>query len=413
MRWKIILPNLLIVLAVGLSGWLYLRHYYNNLFDSQVRHGLERDRNLFIAANQQRAVKFLSTVMARSRSREIEAVFDEWTPEELAAVRQTTAGEPVQEVGEDGAAPVGPTDEELSLIWRRRAHRECDAFRAFLGQDQAGGRFPELIAITDRRGVVISRDVDPNAEPVGHDLTETFPSVARVLQGNAVRDFWYYQSFLLDVAIAPIHNRGNLVGVLLVGYDISNGVAEADRDLFDVNVAYLLRQGDRWNVHSSSVEVGQRRVELQEQISEEQDSINQSMTSRTVSFVTFEVFGEEHIALAGSLSGSDSSVQAGYILLDSVKNVRAPANQSIMVLFFSLAGIVLVVIVGFMLASHFLNPIEAIEEGILRVMDGDLEHRFEVRSSELGGLAYRVNQLVAVLTGEEETQEDESDRPPS
>jgi methyl-accepting chemotaxis protein len=66
----------------------------------------------------------------------------------------------------------------------------------------------------------------------------------------------------------------------------------------------------------------------------------------------------------------------------------------------------LVIVVGFLLGSHFLAPVEQIEEGILRVINGDLEHRFEVRSSEFGGLAYRVNQLVAELTGEEEVEEE-------
>ncbi len=52
--------------------------------------------------------------------------------------------------------------------------------------------------------------------------------------------------------------------------------------------------------------------------------------------------------------------------------------------------------------------VEEIEEGVLRIINGDVTHRFEVRSSEFGGLAYRVNQLVAVLTGEEEETEEES-----
>lgn len=408
MRWKIILPNLIIVLAVGLAGWLYLKSYYTDVFDTQARQTLQRDRNLFIAANQQRAVKFLSSVMARSRRAEVEGVFDRWTDEELRNLRQRQEGAGVEEVAADGAPQEGPTDDELMLIWRNRAYQECQAFRAYLGQDQVGGRTPEIVAITDRQGVVISRDVDPNAEPVGVNLATTYNSVQRALQGNAVRDFWYWHNFLLDVAIAPIHNGGQVVGVLIVGHDISNGVAQADRELFGCDVAYLMQRDESWALHSSSISAGRRRSALREVISAQQEDLTSSMTARTPHYVTIDLTDEEHIALAGNISGSESAVPAGYILLSSVSDVRAPASQPILVLFFAFGGMILVVAIGFFLSSHFLGPVEAIEEGILRIINGDIEHRFEVQSTEFGGLSYRVNQLVAVLTGEEETTEEEN-----
>ena len=165
MRWKIILPNLVVVLSIGVAGWLYLDNYLTNHFDSSAERMLQRDRNLFVAVNQLGAVKFLRTVMARSRSSEVESVFATVGAEELAELRAS---------GENGgeAAAADATDDELRLILRRRAHRECEAFRVFFGQDAGGGRTPEIVAITDRNGLVISRDVNPNAEPVGVNLGE-------------------------------------------------------------------------------------------------------------------------------------------------------------------------------------------------------------------------------------------------
>ncbi len=399
MRWKIILPNLIIVLAVGVAGWIYLQGYYTDVFDERAERALERDRNLFVAANQLRAVKFLRTVMARARNSEVEAVFDPVTEEELAEIRESAE--------EEGEA----TDDDLRLLLRRRAHIECQAFRTFLGRDQAGSRTPELVAITDRNGLVISRDVDPNAEPVGLNLAEQYNSVQRALQGNAVRDIWYWNNFLLDVALAPIQNRGNVEGVLLVGYDISNGVAQADREMFGFEVAYLLQEEvqeeQRWNLHSASIAAGRGRNALRQQIDSQQARLVESINSREPVFLHFDIAGEPHIGLGGILSSTGASVPAGYLLMASVKDVRAPAQEAILVFFFALGGLVLVVAVGFFLGWHFLTPIEQIEEGVLRVINGDLEHRFEVQSSEFGGLAYRVNQLVAELTGEEESEEEE------
>jgi HAMP domain-containing protein len=403
MRLKIILPNLLIVLAVGIAGWLYIQTYYSNFFDDQSRNTLERDRNLFVAVKQLGAVNFLRTAMARSRHAEIEAVFAPATAEELAAVRS------------GGANPETPAnDDELLLILRRRAHSECQAFRAFLGQAEGGGRTPEIIAITDGNGVVISRDVDPNAEPVGVDFSKQYSSVRRALQGNAVHDLWYWNNFLLDVAIAPIHNnQGTVVGALLVGFDISSGEAERDRGMFGADVVYLLQENNQWRLHSSSIAAGARRQSLNQEIARQQPALQQSMQDQEGGgFLSFNVDAVEHIGLAGTLSSTDSSVPAGYLLLKSVNDVRAPAGRAVFVLFFSLLGVLLVGIVGFVLGNHFIKPVEEIEEGVLRIINGDVTHRFEVRSAEFGGLAYRVNQLVAVLTGEEEEAEEEPRREP-
>jgi hypothetical protein len=48
----------------------------------------------------------------------------------------------------------------------------------------------------------------------------------------------------------------------------------------------------------------------------------------------------------------------------------------------------------------------AIEEGLLKIINGAYDYRFDVESDEVGGLSYRINQLVGVLTGEEEENEE-------
>jgi len=63
-----------------------------------------------------------------------------------------------------------------------------------------------------------------------------------------------------------------------------------------------------------------------------------------------------------------------------------------------------------------MRPIEAIEEGVLAVINGRTDLRLETTSAELGGLAFRINQLLNVLTGTEETTSDAQGRvslPPS
>jgi hypothetical protein len=66
---------------------------------------------------------------------------------------------------------------------------------------------------------------------------------------------------------------------------------------------------------------------------------------------------------------------------------------------------------GFMLGNSIVRPIEEIEEGVLAVINGNTDLRLDTNNPELGGLAYRINQLLNVFTGVSETpDEDEQGR---
>jgi methyl-accepting chemotaxis protein len=72
---------------------------------------------------------------------------------------------------------------------------------------------------------------------------------------------------------------------------------------------------------------------------------------------------------------------------------------------FTAAALFLAIIFALIIGHQILRPISEIEEGLLRIMNGDWTHRFDVRSSELGGLSYRINQLMSSLLGDEEEAE--------
>jgi len=57
-----------------------------------------------------------------------------------------------------------------------------------------------------------------------------------------------------------------------------------------------------------------------------------------------------------------------------------------------------------------MRPIEEMEDGILQVINGSTDVRLATDNEELGGLAFRINQLLNVFTGTEETTEDEEGR---
>jgi hypothetical protein len=92
------------------------------------------------------------------------------------------------------------------------------------------------------------------------------------------------------------------------------------------------------------------------------------------------------------------------------------ANTANVILIMMVVGGLLVIGYNVAIGTAIMRPIEAIEEGILAVINGKTDLRLETDSPELGGLAFRINQLLNVLTGTEEASEDEEGKisvPPS
>jgi hypothetical protein len=74
-------------------------------------------------------------------------------------------------------------------------------------------------------------------------------------------------------------------------------------------------------------------------------------------------------------------------------------------------GFLLVIIAGWLLGSYIDRPINQLEEGLLAILNGQTDRRFEMDHAELGGLAFRIDQLLNQLMGIEEDTTDEQGRP--
>lgn len=73
-------------------------------------------------------------------------------------------------------------------------------------------------------------------------------------------------------------------------------------------------------------------------------------------------------------------------------------------------GLMLVVGAGWFLGSYISRPIAMLEEGLLAILNGQSDKRFELDHAELGGLAFRIDQLLNQLMGVEEDNTDEEGR---
>lgn len=283
---------------------------------------------------------------------------------------------------------------------RERAFTEAQRLRTWLG-DPARGRSepPDIVAIVDDTGHVVARDSDRN-RMFGEDVGRSIPAVRRALEGLSTTDFWNKpdDNKVLQIAVAPIRaDDGRVSGALLVGCDLSNGLANAEATLLGREVAFVTT--DR--VYSSSLSQG--RPEALNAILFNADAAQRPAQDGSAPFVA-TLGGDEFVGLVGPVHGGGSGSVAVAVLGNRTAQLAKAAAVDY-IAFLTGLGLIVVAIYGFLIGSMFLRPIEQIEEGILQVINGRTDLRLEIQSAELGGLAYRVNQLLNVFTGTPETDE--------
>ena len=76
----------------------------------------------------------------------------------------------------------------------------------------------------------------------------------------------------------------------------------------------------------------------------------------------------------------------------------------------TILGIIMVTVAGWLLGGYITGPITTLEEGLLQILNGQTDKRFQLDHPDLGGLAYRIDQLLNQLMGIEEDTTDEEGR---
>jgi hypothetical protein len=115
------------------------------------------------------------------------------------------------------------------------------------------------------------------------------------------------------------------------------------------------------------------------------------------------------VPLQGYVDGKGAALVAG-APAERIENAAALVTPILPIL---VLGLGLVVLGGIFLGNYIDRPIAMLEEGLLSIINGQADKRFELDHSELGGLAFRIDQLLNQLMGVEEDNSDEDGRLPS
>ena len=383
MRLKIVAGNLAVVVLLGLISYFTVSGQLRTQRTNELEAAIDNDRQLFDRSIRLSSLEFEAFVATRAAQRQMTDIF---------------AG--------------------LDLDSRRtRAFEAAEATHAWLGDPARGGRgAPDIVVVVDETGSVIARDGARNVM-FGKALAPAIPALSAVLKtGSSRHDVWLEveQNKLLQTAIAPIRSEsGTMLGALLVGYDLSNGLAASEGKLLGRDVAFIVDG----KIYSSSLDVSGARDLRTFLFGPSNASTASVLSSQGATTQPWRVSlgGQEYTGVTARLPNAPS-VPVAFAVLGNRTAAMQTANTANVILIMVVLGALLVLGYGLAIGTAVMRPIEEIEEGILQVINGKTDLRLSTDSAELGGLAFRINQLLNVMTGTEEASEDEEGKlsiPPS
>ena len=383
MRLKIIGGNLAVVVLLGVAAYLVVSGQLRTELLERVDAKIGSDRTLFERSFRLSALEFVDLVTTRAADRQMRDVF---------------AG--------------------LDVKSRRtRAYEAAETTAGWIADPARGVRGgPDIVVIVDETGKALARNGARNVM-YGQALLGQIPALAKAFEtGQPVHDVWLegQENETLQTAIAPIRaETGAILGALIVGYDLSNGVAQREGDVLGRDIAFLVEG----KVYSSALDGAGARDLTACVFGPEANTTNGVLGGQAAASRMWRATldGADYSGITAPLPMTPSHPVAFVVLGNRSAQVAALSVVDF-ILLLTVLGAVLVVLYGFIMGNAIMRPIEAIEEGVLAVINGRTDLRLETESAELGGLAFRINQLLNVFTGTAEDNTDSTGRisvPPS
>ena len=298
------------------------------------------------------------------------------------------------------------TEEAVSSVFAggtSQARSETASLQAKRLRD-AATQSPELSALSiplvlfvDARGVVIGRN--DSSQMRGEDLGRAYPSIVQALAtGVTSSQVWLnrQRSEQLLVSYAPVRgDGGKVVGALVAGTPLN------DERLGMVSQA---TSGQALAVgimgEAKRVEVIAERTPSEPRMAfqpiRENAVIQRAAAALQAGRATFD--DDEAVYAAEPLRGYGAQ---DVLLVAALPQSLVPSVAGLLWPLFgvTLLGILLVVAGGVFLGNYLSEPIAELEEGLLSVMNGRTNHRFDIQHPDLGGLVFRINSLLNALMG--------------
>ena len=247
----------------------------------------------------------------------------------------------------------------------------------------------DFFVATDASGVVIARSDRSGGH--GEDLAKD-PLVARALEGEEPATVWKQGERLFHAVALPMQTGGEMKGVLIAGYGLSEGLANQIRRLTKSETAFLTT-GAAGEPTVAASSLGPRASALQAAL---------RGTARGDSrggLFELDLEGERFVAVEVPLetvAGAQLGVLVALRSLSAEMAAFRQFRQSLLVS--SLVVMVLALGLAWLSASRITGPVRKLVDLVDRARDGSYTGRVAVESGdEIGVLARAFNSLLADL----------------
>lgn len=361
MRWKIIFVNAGIIVVLSLITFAFLAKSIGNVVANQDERKAEVEQALR-AANAQLALDALR--------------MERW----LAARVTEDITQSVYVLGTKQAKS-------------EQATAAANKLRDMAIQEPAFAKMaPSLVLFVDEQGVALGRN--GSALMRGDKTAAAYASLANAIKtGNTASDVWLNKSRQEQMlaSYAPVRGEnGEIVGALIVGTPLNDErLARTSNLTSGQSLAFSSKDGviAAGGSGASEGSFGNDRA-----VTAVQGALKSGNLTNAVGAHAGRLFGAVQVEGYGG---------APFALVASVPESLVPSVPGLLWPIFAISGlgVLLVVVGGFMLGNYISQPVAELEDGLLAVINGNQDLRFELEHAELGGLVFRINSLLNALMG--------------
>lgn len=367
MRNKIIAVNAVIVAIVGLLAFAIVRTQLALATSSheQLKKSAQRDAVGAAAKLQLDALRTERWLAAQAADPATKAALSKATPDARAAAA------------------------------RQLADQIANRARSSLGAK------PSIVAIVDSSGKIVARDnSDLNR---GDDVASVYPAFKEAIaKTSAGSDVWTDRA-RADQYVAsyvPAMDESNHLNMIVLGVGINDALARVSEAATGRGILLVSAGGEIVaNTQSANDEV-------KEAVKAGAGDVKNALSTGNVTSGS----KDDVVFAAAPLEGFGDKKQTAVVAAAPTALLEGAGSIPLSILGATALGLVLVVAGGWFLGNYISRPIAMLEEGLLAILNGQTDKRFELDHAELGGLAFRIDQLLNQLMGVEEDNTDDEGR---
>ena len=261
------------------------------------------------------------------------------------------------------------------------------------------GATPSIVAVVDSNGKILGRNGSDLGR--GDDVAATYPAFKEALAKTAPGSDVWTDTKRADQYIAsyvPVRDDNNRNMMLVIGVALNDALARVTEAASGRGVLLVNEKGD---VLANT----QTSEDVKKAVRDAAGDVKAAVSTGTV-----VAGGKDDVHFAAAPLDGFGEKKTAVVAVAPTSLLDGASSVPWSILGAMALGLVLVVAGGWFLGNYISRPIAMLEEGLLAILNGQSDKRFELDHAELGGLAFRIDQLLNQLMGVEEDNTDADGR---